>query len=226
MEEKQRTVTNQPPLEGFTYVVSPPPEGKNATGSGGNDTFLLLHGTGGDEYDLLSLGAFVAPEALLISPRGRAPENGMNRWFARHAAGVLDEADIRLRAGELSRFVPAIRDSHPVGKGRIWALGFSNGANMAAAMLLLFPDIFAGAVLMRPMLPLRPDTTPNLTDVPVYIAAGTRDTMIPGDSTRELITLLTESGADLTTAWADGGHQFTMEEVEQVRQWYSQSAGS
>ncbi len=224
MDEQQRAVREQPDLKGFTYVVSPavdiPPDTPNSSAAAPEDTFLLLHGTGGDEYDLLSLGAYVAPEALLISPRGRAPENGMNRWFARHAAGVLDEKDIRRRAHELAHFIPALRTRHNLGNRAIWALGFSNGANMVAAMLLLYPDLFAGAVLMRPMLPLRPDTTPDLHGTPVYIAAGTQDTMIPGDSTRELIALLNDSGADLTVAWAEGGHQFSMGEVQQVREWY------
>lgn len=209
----ERDIQKQEPLEGFTYVVSP-----------GTDTstgVMLLHGTGGDEYDLLDLGTVTAPGTTLISPRGRAPENGMNRWFSRHAAGVLDEEDIRRRALELSRFIPAARNRHGISTDGLWALGFSNGANMAAAMLLLYPNAFSGAILMRPMLPLKPDTLPDISGLPVYVAAGTRDTMIPGESTRELLTLLERCGADLTVTWADRGHQFGTDEVDDVRQWFA-----
>lgn len=105
------------------------------------------------------------------------------------------------------------------------ALGFSNGANMAAAMLLLYPGLFAGAVLLRPMLPLTPNDPPDLTGTPVLIAAGTTDTMIPGDSTRELIALLKQRGAEVTENWAEAGHRFGMDEIEMARQWYSHRAG-
>ncbi|WP_081942163.1 alpha/beta hydrolase [Spirochaeta lutea] len=181
---------------------------------------VLLHGTGGDEYDLLDLGGFVAPGSTLVSPRGRAPEGALNRWFARHAEGVLDQEDIRRRAGELADFLVQLREVHGIEPGSLFALGFSNGANMAAAMLLLYPGLLAGAVLLRPMLPLEPETRPDLGGKPVYIAAGTRDTMIPPESTRSLIARLEEAGADLQVRWAEAGHRFSMTEVGQAGAWF------
>lgn len=204
-------VPEQQELDGFSFVVSEV-EGSDAG-------VFMLHGTGGDEYDMVDLGRYAAPQATLISARGRAPENGMNRWFRRHAPGVLDVEDIRRRADELAEFIPNVRRRYGVADDRLWAVGFSNGANMAAAMLLLHPTIFTGAVLLRPMLPLTPEALPDLTGVPVYIAAGTQDTMIPGDSTRELIATLNRAGADVTDAWAHAGHRFGREEVETVRVW-------
>ncbi len=238
--EPQRPVYPMEKLAGFTYVTSPPGRHGEAVGftaaaeqsiigAGGTEeersptTLLLLHGTGGDEYDLLELGGHIAPTALLVSPRGRAPENGMNRWFARHAAGVLDVDDIRRRAEELRLFIRELSEKRDIAGENLWMLGFSNGANMAAAMLLLYPDVAAGAVLLRPMLPLTPDQNPDLTGKPVFIAAGRRDTMIPRESTERLIEILEESGADLTALWSDGGHQFSMEEVTEATRWYARS---
>jgi predicted esterase len=149
----------------------------------------------------------------------------MNRWFARHAEGVLDVADIIRRSTELAAFLPAMRERHGIAEHTLWALGFSNGANMAAAMLLRYPEMFAGAILMRPMLPLTPATTPDLTGKPILVMAGTEDTMIPGDSTRELIALLGESGADLAVNWAHAGHRFGMDEVKLAREWFAEHTG-
>jgi predicted esterase len=145
----------------------------------------------------------------------------MNRWFARHAEGVLDEEDIRRRAKELEQFIPEVLAAEGLQGRPVWALGFSNGANMAASMLLLYPKLFYGAILMRPMLPLLPGDGPNLENVPVYIAAGTQDTMIPQESTRRLVQILEEAGASLTTRWAQAGHGFGREEIELVREWVS-----
>jgi predicted esterase len=182
---------------------------------------LLLHGTGGDEFDLLGIGAHLAPGSNLISPRGRAPEGLVNRWFARFAPGVLDEEDIVLRAAELAEFVPTAARRHGLDDSAVWAVGFSNGANIAAALMLLHPEILAGAVLLRPMLPLRPEQTPDLSGLPVYVAAGTRDTMIPRSSTEELAVLLEESGADVNANWVEADHGLLREEIDQARLWLS-----
>ena len=209
------TATSGPPaaaaeLSGFQYVIRP----------GNHDvTLLLLHGTGGDEYDLLDLGAFLSPGSSLVGARGRAPEGTVNRWFARFSPGVLDEDDIRRRAEELSGFVSAVTRQNRLNALKVWAVGFSNGANMAAAMLLLRPGLFAGAVLFRPMLPLLPESVPDLAGIPVLIASGMRDTMIPRHSTEDLAALLTRSGAQAEVRWADAGHRFGHDEVEQARQW-------
>jgi predicted esterase len=188
-------------------------------------TAVLLHGTGGDEFDLLELGAYLAPGATLLSPRGRAPEGSVNRWFARFAPGVLDTEDIIRRAGELETFVRDAVVHHELDADRTWAVGFSNGANMAAAEMLLHPEVFAGAVLLRPMLPLRPERVPDLSGRPVYVAAGTMDTMIPRESTEELVALLRRAGADVTESWVDAGHRFGVDEVTAAREWLTEAAG-
>ncbi len=198
-------------IDGFTYVT-------RETGS--PEGLMLLHGTGGDEYDLVDLGRYIAPDLTLISPRGRAPENGMNRWFARHAEGILDEQDIKKRTAELHRFLPKATQAHGVSAKKLWALGFSNGANMAAAMLLLYPESFAGAVLFRPMLPLKPENLPDLKGKHLFIAAGTHDTMIPRESTEMLIGILQDQGAVLQVNWATAGHGFGQDEVVLAKQWF------
>lgn len=202
-------------LAGFTYAY--------VGGAADSPALLLLHGTGGDEHDLVPIGTHISPTATIVSPRGRAPEGPVNRWCARHAPGVLDEEDIVRRAAELATFLDEVRTAHRI-EQPLWALGYSNGANMAAAMMLLHPGSLDGALLLRPMLPLRPERTPDLQGVPIYIAAGTRDTMIPAESTGELIALLEESGADTTASWTDAGHGFSREELEAARKWLENRA--
>jgi phospholipase/carboxylesterase len=183
------------------------------------ETLVLLHGTGGDEHDLLPLAGAVAPDLRYLSPRGRVLEGSMNRWFARLRPGVLDQDDVRRRAAELRDFLLAAAEQRGFDPGRMWAMGFSNGANIAAAMLLLYPDLFAGAVLLRPMLPLDGADPPDLSGRQIYLAAGSFDRMIPRESTEELISLLERSGGDLLVNWADAGHGFGPEEVAQVKAW-------
>lgn len=200
-------------LAGFTYV--------HRAGTAGHH-LMLFHGTGGDEHDLLDVGEFVAPGATLISPRGRAPEGALNRWFARLAPGVLDEDDIKRRAAEVADLVAAARHEHKIGGGQLWALGYSNGANIIAAALLLHGAIFDGAVLLRPMLPLQVATPPSLEHLPIYLAGGTRDGMIPPGSAQALATTLEATGADLLQAWRDTGHMLEPDELDAVREWLGQ----
>ncbi len=154
-------------------------------GTGGT-TLLLLHGTGGDEDDLLSLGRAVAPEATLLSPRGQVVEGGMPRFFKRLAMGVFDVPDLIARSADLGRFVSSAADEYDLDPGRVYALGYSNGANIAAAMLLLHPEILAGAALLHAMVPLEPAQPPDLTGKPVLITGGRRDPIIPGEQTEAL----------------------------------------
>src|SRR5215208_6536013 len=136
----------------------------------GTSPMLLLHGTGGNEDDLVSLGRTVAPGAPLLSPRGQVLENGMPRFFRRHAEGVFDVDDLKLRAGQLAGFIREARAAYQLGEMAPIALGFSNGANMAAALLLLSPGSLSGGILLRPMVPLVPEPLPRLDRVPVLIA--------------------------------------------------------
>jgi phospholipase/carboxylesterase len=181
----------------------------------------LLHGTGGDENDLLSLGQSLAPDAALLGPRGKVLEGSMPRFFRRFAEGVLDEADIHLRAGELAGFVEAASARYGFDPGGVIAVGYSNGANIAAAVLLLHPGAFAGAVLFRAMPPLEPESPPDLRDVGVFLASGRRDPIVPPVQTERLADLLRLSGAAVSVFWSQGGHELSAEDVDSARNWLS-----
>jgi len=190
-----------------------PAEGGDAT------TLLLLHGTGGNEDDLLPLGRALSPTAALLSPRGKVLENGMPRFFRRLAEGVFDEEDLKRRTGELAHFVEAAVREYGLDPSHVYAVGFSNGANIAASLLLSRPGLLSGAVLLRAMVPFEPETTPDLSGVPVYLAAGRRDQMIPQESTERLAEILRAAGANLTLDWQPGGHGIGPAEVEAARRW-------
>lgn len=184
-------------------------------------TLLLLHGTGGDEDDLIGLGKLLLPEAGLLSPRGRVLENGAPRFFRRLAAGVFDEADLVARTAELATFVKDAATTYELDVAHIIAVGFSNGANIAASLLLLHPTVLRGAVLFRAMVPLTPPMMPKLSAVPVYLSAGQFDTMIPPANTEKLASMLRDAGADVTLAWTPQGHNLTPDEVDAARRWLS-----
>lgn len=187
------------------------------------NTLLLLHGTGGNEDDLLELGRMIHERAALLSPRGKVLEHGMPRFFRRLAEGIFDEEDLIKRTHELAGFVEAATTEYGLDRSRIWAVGFSNGANVAASLLLLHPDLLSGAVLLRAMVPLEPDPVPDLSGTPVYLAAGRSDPIVPAENTERLAGLLTEAGADVTLDWQPGGHGIGQTEVEASRDWISQA---
>ncbi|MGH9408627.1 MAG: alpha/beta hydrolase [Vicinamibacterales bacterium] len=181
-------------------------------------TLLLLHGTGGDERDMLPIGA-VAPGAALLSPRGQVLENGMPRFFRRLAEGVFDDADVRRRAGELARFVADAAVRYRFDAARVVAVGFSNGANIASAMLLLDPGTLAGAVLFRAMVPIVPDPLPDLRRAHVLISNGRSDPLVAPDETERLAALLRSAGADVSLEWQPLGHQLLPGDFEGARIW-------
>jgi len=188
----------------------------------GAPTLLLLHGTGGDENDLLPLGRMLDKRAALLSPRGKVLENGMPRFFRRLSMGVFDEEDLVNRTHELASFVEEAASEYGLDPKRLFAVGFSNGANIAASLLLLRPDLLAGAVLLRAMTPFELETLPDLSDTPVYLAAGRSDQMIPPESTERLAELLREAGAEVTLDWQPGGHGIGRAEVEAARDWLAE----
>ena len=186
---------------------------------GSRVTLLLLHGTGGDESDLLPLGSAVAPQAALLSPRGKVLERGLPRFFRRLAEGVFDIEDLTRRTHELADFVEAAAGTYGFDAAQVVALGYSNGANIAASMLLLRPQVLAGAALLRPMLPPVPQTLPDLRGTDVLIAAGQSDSLVPASSTRLLADLLQRSGAEVTVEWLGGGHGLTAADTATVARW-------
>ncbi len=187
---------------------------------GTSPTLLLLHGTGGDENDLLPLGRLLRPGAALLSPRGQILENGQPRFFRRLAPGVFDEDDLIHRTHELADFVEDQSARQHLGK--IIAVGYSNGANIAASILLLRPDLLAGAILFRAMVPLEPPHPPQLDNTPVLLLAGRHDQMIPQASTQRLAILLEHAGADLTLEWRDHGHDLEPSEFSLAGAWLDQ----
>jgi phospholipase/carboxylesterase len=182
---------------------------------------LLLHGTGGNENDLLDLGRTLAPGAPLLSPRGRILENGMPRFFRRLAEGVFDIPDLTFQAEELARFVGDARIRYDLGDSPPVALGFSNGANMAAALLLLHPGTLNGGLLLRPMVPLVPDRLPDLAGVRVLISAGLHDPIAPPAESQALGDLLRRAGAEVALHWSNGGHGLVQDDVAAAERWMS-----
>ena len=182
-------------------------------------TLLLLHGTGGDENSLLELAASLYPGAALLSPRGQVLENGLPRFFRRLAEGVFDEPDLVARTHALADFVQAAAVHHGFDPARVVALGYSNGANIAAGTLLLRPELLHGAALLRPMVPLHPTTLPHLPGTPVFLASGRHDTMVPVANVEELAETLRRSGASVTHHWAEAGHPLTSPEVQATADW-------
>lgn len=178
---------------------------------------LLLHGTGGDENDLLPLGQAVSPGSALLSPRGKVLEHGMPRFFRRLAEGVFDEDDVRRRANELADFVNNARARY--GIAAPIALGYSNGANIAAAMLLLRPDVLAGAILLRAMVPLSQPPQADLKDKPVLIVSGKLDPIIPASNSAQLADLLADAGANVQHPVLPAGHQLTQTDLTMSREW-------
>ncbi|WP_342731908.1 alpha/beta hydrolase [Bradyrhizobium sp. B117] len=183
----------------------------------GSPPLLLLHGTGGDENDLLGLGKMISPGSALLSPRGRVLEHGMPRFFRRLAEGVFDEDDVRRRAIELGEFVADVRKQH--GIAAPVAVGFSNGANIAAALLLLQPDALAGAILLRAMAPLSDPPKVELDGKPVLLLSGQGDPIVPASNSGQLAALLLEAGARVDHRVLPAGHQLTQADVTLARNW-------
>ncbi|KLK95040.1 hydrolase [Microvirga vignae] len=183
----------------------------------GHPPLLLLHGTGGDENDLINLGRMVSPGSALLSPRGKILENGMPRFFRRLAEGVFDEEDVRFRANELADFVAEARDAY--GLGAPIALGFSNGANIAAAMLMLRPEALAGAALLRAMVPLSDAPKTDLAGKRVLMVSGQMDPIIPVDNSARLAASLASSGADVQHETLPTGHGLSQTDLQLLLKW-------
>ncbi len=178
---------------------------------------LLLHGTGGDENDLVPLGEAVSPGRALLSPRGQVLEHGMPRFFRRLAEGVFDLDDLKIRTQQLAEFIGKARAAYGIGKPI--AVGFSNGANIAASLLLTEPDVLAGAILIRAMLPFEPVTAPRLSGTPVLMLSGAADPLMPAVSRNRLAELLQQSGAKLRHDVLPAGHNLTQNDLTIAKQW-------
>jgi len=182
-------------------------------------TILALHGTGGDEHDLLPIVKAVAPGANVLSPRGKVSEHGAFRFFARIAPGVFDEKEIKARAAELAEWIGETVRTRGLDPKRVYALGYSNGANIATAVMLLHPGTIAGAVLLRPMPVITPEALPELNGAPVLLVAGNDDATMPRGGPEKLGRMLAESGAAVDFAAQDAGHELTPQDFSLVKKW-------
>lgn len=183
-------------------------------------TLLLLHGTGGTEQDLLPLADKVDPHANVLSVRGNILENGMPRFFKRLAAGVFDQADLIFRTKELHDFVDQAAVENDFDRNNVIAIGYSNGANIAASLLFHDRDALRGAILHHPMVPRRDIALPDLTDKHIFIAAGKNDPMCPAKESEDLKALFEDANANVDIHWENNGHQLTLTEVEAATEWY------
>jgi len=182
-------------------------------------TLLLLHGTGGNERDLILLGREIDPTAAILSPRGKVLENGMPRFFRRFAEGIFDEEDLKKRTHELADFVGAAAEHYEFAADQVVAVGYSNGGNIAASLLLLRPGTLRAAILFRAMVPLVPEKLPDLSLLRVWIGAGNQDPIIPTSETQRLVELLRNARADVTIRFFTAGHNLTNNEIEIARDW-------
>jgi|SRR4029434_2001632 predicted esterase len=182
-------------------------------------TLLLLHGTGGNERDLIPLGGELDPNASLLSPRGKTLENGMPRFFRRLAEGVFDLEDLQKRTNELADFVVSAAKHYEIDNKKIIAVGYSNGANIAASMLLLRPEVLSAAILFRAMVPLVPETTPNLSETRVLISEGDHDPIVSAAEAGRLAGLLRSAGAEVTIRFLQSGHELTSDDVDLAREY-------
>lgn len=190
-------------------------------GQTGRPTFLVLHGTGGDEEDLLPLVNFIDPAASVLSVRGDVNENGMNRFFKRLAMGVFDESDLEMRAHQLNRFVEEAAEKYGFDRENVIALGYSNGANIAASMLYLFANPLRAAILHHPMVPFRERKPQDAKGLEVFIGAGKNDPMCAPEESVELERQLEAAGGSVSLWWGHAGHSLTQEEVAAAKDWYT-----
>jgi phospholipase/carboxylesterase len=191
------------------------PAGEAASG----ETLIVLHGTGGNENDLIGIGQAIAPGAAILSPRGNVSENGAARFFKRLAEGVFDPKEVRSRAEELARFIRAAIVKYGLDVTRVYTLGYSNGANIASTVMFIEPDLLQGAILFRPMLVFEPEEKGDLSGSSVFISAGRMDPIVPVSSVERLVELFEASRAEVTLKWQLTGHSLAPSEVREAAGW-------
>ena len=185
-------------------------------------TLLLLHGTGGNEQDLIPLGQELYPRAAILSPRGKVLESGMPRFFRRLAEGVFDIEDLKFRTHELADFVRKASKVYKFDLQYIISIGYSNGANIASSLLLIHPEIITSAVLFRAMVPFMPEKVPNLSGKNIFIGAGQYDPIVPREQTETLFGLFKKAGANVVLHFQENsGHELGYDEISAVKEWLS-----
>lgn len=186
-------------------------------------TLLLLHGTGGDENDLIPLGLDIAPIASILSPRGKVIENGMSRFFRRFPDGSFDIQDLRFRTEELSKFITWASQHYNFDLGKMIVLGYSNGANMALSVILTYRELIAGAILFRAVVPYIPDRLPDLSGMPIFLSEGMYDPYVSLAQAESLKILLEKLGASLTYNLEVSAHRLTQHEIRKAREFFQEN---
>lgn len=187
---------------------------------GNNPPLLLLHGTGADEFDLIPLAQDIAPGSAIFSVRGNVSENGQNRYFKRTAEGVFDHEDLIRRTHELAKFIAETAPQHGMDPAQMIALGFSNGANIASSLFFLHPELLAGGILLRGMVPFMPTQTPDLASKKILLLSGIMDPIIPMDNARKLASIYQAGQADIIHTTFPTGHGLTQNDVLEAKQWF------
>ena len=182
-------------------------------------TLLLLHGTGGDERQLIPLGRELDPAAAILSPRGKVLEDGNARFFRRLAEGVFDLEDLKVQTDALADFVRQAATQYRFDRTKMVVVGYSNGANIAASVLLRHPDLLRSAMLLRAMVPFQPEQLPDLGGVQIWIAAGKQDPLIPRLNAERLAEMLSDAGAEVAAHFFEAGHALTNTELVLARRW-------
>lgn len=184
-----------------------------------NLTLLLLHGTGGTEDDLIPLGKELASDASILSVRGKVLENGMPRFFRRLEEGVFDIEDLKMRTDELAEFILKSSSMYEFDPKKMVAVGYSNGANIGSSLLLKRPEVLAGAILFRAMVPFVPDALPDLSTKSIILLEGLRDPIVSRREAESLMKLFTDARCDVTLKWQDSGHNLTQEDIVLAKKW-------
>ena len=184
-------------------------------GAQGAPLVFTFHGTGADETQFHGLASQLMPGAHVISPRGDVSEHGMARYFRRKAEGVYDMDDLAQRREKMAGFLQG--KIAETGAERVIALGYSNGANIAAAVAFAHPEIFTDVIAMHPLIPWHPDPQPGLSDTRWLITAGERDPICPAPQTRALLQYLGDQGADVSEHWHPGGHEIVQSELVAIQ---------
>jgi phospholipase/carboxylesterase len=191
----------------------------NSKAKQANLTLLLLHGTGGTEDDLIPLGKELASDASILSVRGKVLENGMPRFFRRLEEGVFDLEDLKMRTDELAEFILKSSTMYEFDPKKMVAVGYSNGANIGASLLLKRPKVLAGAILFRAMVPFVPDVLPDLSTKSIILLEGLRDPIVSRREAETLMKLFTDARCDVTLKWQDSGHNLTQEDIVLAKKW-------
>jgi phospholipase/carboxylesterase len=192
---------------GYVHRVKP--------GAKGKPIFFVLHGTGGDENQFFEFGSDLLPDATIISPRGDVSEYGAARFFKRTGEGVYDMDDLARATEKFAGFVSALKEEYQASE--VIGLGFSNGANILANVLIEKGKLFDKAVLMHPLIPFAPKDNPALKGVDVLITAGRTDPIGPARVTQALADYLAAQGAKVELDWHNGGHEIRRNEIEAVQ---------